>query len=230
MSKQVQTKLAFQCKDRSPLFELLNAAEMELIEANYEEVIFNPGETILKKGTPGTHVLSISKGLAKFYLEGKERNIIIRLLKAGELFSAPGSMIKTMLPFSLAAIEKTQICFIDNKIFKEVMESNTAFRERFLGNIHQNLNQIIEKLVSLNTKNSLGRLAESLLYLSQEVYQSNSFKLTISKTELTELAGISKEGGSRILNELDQDNLIYRNGDIIEIIKPELLQEISRRG
>ena len=200
---------------------------MELIEQNHQDVIFNPGETILKKGTPGTHVLAFNKGLAKFYLEGKERNIIIRLIKPGELLSAPGSMDKTMLPFSVAAVEQTSIGFIESKIFRQVMGSNLVFKEQFLGTIHQNLSQIIEKLVSLNTKNTLGRMAEALLYLSEEVYHDSTFTLTISKTELAELAGISKEAAFRILKELDQDGLISRDEKSITLQKTELLSKIS---
>ncbi len=90
--------------------------------------------------------------------------------------------------------------------------------------------QTLEKLINLNQKHSKGKIAEALLYLSNEIYKSNPFTLGIQKAELAEFAGMSKEGTFKILKEFSNEKIISVDGQNIEILNVKLLSDISTKG
>lgn len=75
-----------------------------------------------------------------------------------------------------------------------------------------------------------GRLADVILYLANEVYQSNSFSLSITRQEIGELSNMTKESATRILKDLENEQIIKIDGKGIEILKLEALKDISLRG
>ena len=84
--------------------------------------------------------------------------------------------------------------------------------------------------MNLNQKNNQGKIAEALLYLSEEIYESNPFTLNISKVELSEMAGMSKESTFKILRSFDKEEIIKITGNTVEILNQDLLNEISLKG
>jgi CRP/FNR family transcriptional regulator len=54
--------------------------------------------------------------------------------------------------------------------------------------------------------------------------------MTISRQELSDLAGMSKESSIRILKEFKDEGIVAVNGNSIHILKPEQLQQIRETG
>ena len=72
----------FECALKSPLCDILNSEELEILNSNRYEIFFKAGETIRKQGTFMSHVISIQSGQCKMYLEGlSNKNIIIRIIQ-----------------------------------------------------------------------------------------------------------------------------------------------------
>ena len=59
-----------ECIERSPLFKHLSKEELEIMNEGRFEVKYKSGETIYKQGTDITHVLSVTSGMAKIFVEG----------------------------------------------------------------------------------------------------------------------------------------------------------------
>ena len=61
---------------------------------------------------------------AKVYLEGdKGKNIIIKILKGGELVGGPGFKVDNRHHFSVTAITDAKACFIDINDFDAAVKS-----------------------------------------------------------------------------------------------------------
>jgi CRP/FNR family transcriptional regulator len=209
----------------------LSEEELRMIDENRHEVVYNPGETIFKQGTACTHVLSFTSGLAKIHMTGMNgKNLIIRLIKPIEFITGAGLFTNNMHHYSVTAIEKSCVCFIDKVIFFRLLEGNHKFCKEFMKLTQDHLIQSFEKLMNLNQKQNHGKVAESLLYLAGEIYGSNTFTLSITKTELSEMAGISKESTFKILKAFDSEGIINISGSSVEILNQELLSRISEKG
>jgi len=75
-----------------------------------------------------------------------------------------------------------------------------------------------------------GRISEALLYLADDIYETDSFTLSITKKELADMAGISTESSSRILKELHEQGSIRIDKKQIEVVDKKYLQQLSEIG
>jgi len=219
------------CKCSAPAFKFLSESELNLIEENRSEVVYKAGEVIFKQGTASTHVVSFNSGLAKIYLEGYNgKNLIVRLVKANEFIASPGLSTENKHFYSISAVEKSTVCFIDTMVFRKLFKSNQTFAEGLMRDIHQNYSKTLQKLINLNQKHRLGRLSEALLYLAEEIYKADSFELSLTKKELADMTGMSTESSFRILKELTEEGKIKIDKKKIEILNKDYLRQMSEVG
>jgi CRP/FNR family transcriptional regulator len=102
---------------------------------NRYEVSFKPGEVMFKQGTPATHFLCLTKGLAKIYIEGYGKNLIIGLVKPVEYILGPGIYVDNRHHYSASAIEDSTACLVDVNTFKQMTRKNPDFAEEFIHRI-----------------------------------------------------------------------------------------------
>ena len=74
------------------------------------------------------------------------------------------------------------------------------------------------------------RLADAILYLVNEVYFSREFTLTISRSDLADLAGMSRESTSRILGQFKEHEILVVKGRKVEVLNKKQLEQIARYG
>src|SRR5665811_2291968 len=93
----------------------------------------------------------------------------------------------------------------------------------------QNTN-LLNTVRNLMYKQMNGRMADTLLYIdSLKTEKAEIFQL-LSRKDLADFAGISTESTVKLLKTFEKDGLIKLHEKDINIIKHDLLLEISRRG
>lgn len=219
------------CNLRSPLFNTLKPEELELVNQDRFEVFFKPGEMIFKQGSASSHLLMLNTGLAKLTLEGlKDRNLILKIIKPPEMFGGPGIFVDQRNYYSATALVPSSVCFVNLDRFKQAIRVNPDFAEKFIEHISRNSIFTFGRFVDITQKQMPGRVADALLYLSNEIYQSKQFKISLSRQDLADMTSLSKESFIRIIKEFKEEGLIVMNGDFVEIIKLEALKKISQIG
>jgi len=219
------------CTNKSAIFNFLKQDELEYLDETRTVVYFSPGETILKQGTPVSNVLSFVSGLAKAYVENSNnRNFIVQLYKSHEFIAMPGVYYQKINHFTITAVEKSTICYIELQRFFDVLKRNADFHFAYLEYLNREHIQLIERLINLGQKQSTGKIADVILYLSEQIYKSSKFRLTLSFAELSQLAGISKEGTFKIIKKLAESNIISSDKENFEILDFEKMKVISEKG
>lgn len=219
------------CELQSPLFCFLNDDDRELINKNKITVHFNKGETIRKQGTYMSHVISINSGLAKLYLEGiEQRNAIIRIAKPSNFIGGPGIYLDQRHHFSVSALMNTIVCFIDVTVFKDIIDRNKEFSTEFMKDFSRSTLSVYTRLISLTQKQMPGRMADTLIYLFEEIFESSKFTMHLSRQDISELSGMSKDSAVKILREFQNDGLINLTDNEMELIDSDALHRISRIG
>jgi CRP/FNR family transcriptional regulator len=156
--------------------------------------------------------------------------IILRLVKPVEFICGMGLFSDNRNQFSLRAVSRSSVCYIDKEHFKEILQKNKTFMEAFLGHIEVFQARNLQKMINLGQKHSGGRIAEALLYLSKEVYESDSFDSDLSTTELSELSGTSKESTFKVLSDFSNQGILIREGSQFSIKDRILLEKVSKNG
>ena len=219
------------CPCRSPMFDLLDREELELVFQNKMTIHFKKGETIRKQGTHMSHVISLNAGMVKLYLEGiNHKNTIIRMVTPTSFIGGPGIFLDQIHHFSISAIQDSTICFIDMLVFKQILENNRRFSEEFMKDLSRNMLSIYQRLIDLTQKQLAGRLADSLLYLFNDVFKSNSFEMCISKQDIADLTGVSLDSTLKTLREFKTEGIINYTHGSMELLNPDALLRISRTG
>lgn len=219
------------CDRKAECFKYLSKKELTLFENNKSTVHYNKGETILKQGTEFTHVVSFNAGLAKLNVEvNRDKNVMIGIIKPSEILGGPGMFHNNRYSFSVTALTDSSICLINVDVFKKMITINEKFAETFLSSFSSRYTEAINRLVSMSHKHMNGRVAEALLYISEKIYKSNTFVLPLSRQELAEYTGTTKESISRIFKNFDNDNLLSVNGRQIKILDPEKLKQVMLKG
>ena len=219
------------CNKRQTLFCSLTDDELKYVNDNRTEITFNKGEIIFKQGTPMSHIACITKGLAKVYVEGfQNRRLIIGLVKPVYFVGGPGMWVDYMHHFSVMALEDTSACFINVEVIKELVDKNKDFTRELLKRNNLIVINHFNSYVNLAQKNVHGRVADMLLHLSRNIFDSNPFELSLSRQDLADYAAMSKEGIIRILKDFKDQNIISESGHTMEILNFKELEKISKLG
>jgi CRP-like cAMP-binding protein len=220
-----------ECFKKTPLFYQLTDEELHIINRNRFEANYKAGETIFKQGTAMTHLMSFRKGLAKVYIEGvNNRNLIMQFILPTNLLGGPGFKTDNRYHYTIVAVEDSEACFIDIKDFEEVLLRNNEFALLLIAKNNKQSIYNFGRFISLTQKQMPGRIADALLYISQEVYKSNDFETRISRQDIADLTALTKESTIRILKQFKNDKIIEVDGNHFRILDLEELKRISLTG
>jgi CRP/FNR family transcriptional regulator len=212
-------------------FKHLGKNEIELLNSSRYEAAFRPGEVMVKQGTPSSNALFMATGFAKSYIEGNSgRNLLLEIEKPGNLILSPGAFASSRHNFSVAAITAVQSCFVNTEIIRGFARSNSAFAESLLTEYCIKSVRTHDRMVSMAQKRMSGRLADILIYLSDEIYGSNEFAMILTRQELGEMTGMAKECVVRILREFEDSGVIESDSAHVKVLNRVKLHEISQKG
>lgn len=210
---------------------MLTNEEIQQIRDHRHRVIFKKGETICKQGAPISQVLSLNGGLAKLFLEGiGNQTSIVRIVKPAGFVGGPGIFVDRIYHYTVTALIETTVCFIDVSHFIQLIDQNKMFAHAYMKYFGNNTLSVYKRLVNLTQKQVPGRMADTLIYLSEEIYEATKFSLTLSKQDLADLSGMSKDSAMKILRDFQHSGIINFCDHDLEILSPNELSKISRIG
>ena len=213
------------------IFNNLTKDELHFLMGNKRQIQFRPGEMVIKQNTPLTHIICIRSGIAKVVSEGpKGKNLILQIIKDNNIFTGGGAIIDDFRHFSVSAVTNLDCCFIDTSKLFILLTKNSTFAIELLKHCNNQHLRMLSALIGLTHKYMPGRVADTLLYLKNQVFSSNPYNLVFTKQELADMSGMTKESFIRNLKELQDSGIIIQTRNTLEIIKEEELAEISRNG
>lgn len=209
----------------------LSLSEEDIDQVTRVKIIFRKGETICKQGALTNHIMLLSEGLTKLYLESShEKNFIFKLIKPFDFIGLSSLYGENTYTFSASALVPCSVYLIEKETLKKIFFKNPDFAYQAMKWFSSNFSLLLSKMSSVSNKQSLGRMADVLLYLAKDIFPNNTIDGCISRKDIAELAGLSTESAVRILSDFKSDNIIALNRNEIQIINEELLHTISIAG
>ncbi len=228
--QEIQNKES-RCDAMQIFFDSLNSEQLKEVNANRFEVIFKAGETIFKQGSSLTHVTYILEGKVKILLEGDAGQVILlKILKQPALVGGPGFNTDYRHYFSVVALDDTKTCFININLFKRLILSNQPFTMNLIADLNHEIINLYDRLKCLTHKHMNGRLADTLLYLSENIYQSPEFTTKLSRSDIANMSCMTNESAIRTLKDFKDSGVIDCKGDYFKILKRDVLLDISKKG
>ena len=197
-------------------------------------ITYRRNEIIFKEGFNPTGLLSLAKGKVKIFkdgLSGKEQ--ILRLAKPGDFIGYRALFASDYYNASAGAFEDSVVCIINKEDLYKVIEQNYLFGVQIITFLAHELGESESNLISLTQKHLRGRLAESLIRLS-ETYgfenDSATIKIQMYREDLANLANMTTSNAIKTLYSFRDEKVIELNGKKIKILDIQKLERISRLG
>jgi len=214
-----------------PYVQLLSEGQLELLQKNSNVVEYHKKDSVFRQGTRTSHIMLMVSGLVKIFKEGRnERTVLLRMAALGEYIGMLSVMGDQIHQYSATAVESSKICFIDINAFRNVLMENGKFSLQLMNLISQNGLFIFKRLVNQTHKQLPGRIADVLLYFAEEIYRKPRFDFPLTRRELAELAGTTKESFIRTLTEFKNDKIIHLDGSHVHIISMDIIKTLSELG
>jgi CRP/FNR family transcriptional regulator, polysaccharide utilization system transcription regulator len=212
-------------------FGYLSDDDVQLIKRNSNIVCYHKNDNILLQHTRTSHIMYLKSGLIKISKEGRMgKSIILNLVSQGSFIGLVSVFGKDTNEFSAIAIENSEVLIIDVNIFKSILERNGAFATKIIHEISMNNLYLFDKLLAQTHKQLPGRIADVLLYFSEIIYKNIRFSFPLTRRELAELAGTTKESFIRTLTEFKNDKIIELEGSEVEIKSLKIVKTLSELG
>lgn len=213
------------------IFKPLTENELHILVDKKQQIKYKVKETIIKQNTSSTFVICMRDGLAKVFIEGeKGKNLIVKIIGRGDFISGGGLFNGNVQHFTISALTPVTCCLIDASKLTNLFAENNKFAVELLRNHTKQNNYLLSKMVSLTQKYMPGRVAETLLYLKNDIYNKSKFTVDLSRQELAEMSNMTKESLVRILQQFKESNLVKTQGSEIEILDEISLIHISKNG
>jgi len=209
----------------------LDEGEYERVNKARTEYIFRRGEVIRQEGDQIRSFLYLRKGLVKLFKTDKNgKDQILSINKPGDFINLLSIFSNSTYKYSIAALEETFVCDVELPALMEIIKKNSRFALRILNRISKISDEIIENRFEINQKQVKGRVAHILLFLSENIYRKESFRMPITRREIGELISMTTENTIRTISEFKKDGIISFNAKTITILDYDRLRTITKTG
>jgi CRP/FNR family transcriptional regulator len=205
-----ETAVCSTCGARSVgLCRALDAAGLEDLLADTQQVARAPRDILFDEGAEATHVFTLIEGTAKLTRllpDGREQVVGFRY--AGDIIGyAPGRQHE----FAAQLLTPARVCRIERRRLDELMRRHPPLERRLLALCVQELATTQEQLVTVGRRTAEARVAAFLLSLaaaSDRRRQGDSLEMPMTRADIADFLGLTIETVSRILTGFRRRGLV----------------------
>jgi CRP/FNR family transcriptional regulator len=204
---------------------VLECADLANFKSLGRTVKLSRGQVLFHEGDPVTRVFTLTRGTLKLYnlLADGRRHV------AG--FVHPGGFLGISMDeehvFSAESLDDAQLCWFPRNGFDGFVDTHAPIERELYRMAAHELASAHQQMVLLGRKTASERLATFLIRLAGES-GSSVVRLPMSRTDIADYLGLTKETVSRVLSAFRRDRLIRLKAiDEVEILDREGLEDVA---
>lgn len=184
---------------------------------------FAKGETIFEESHAVKGIYFINRGKVKVHMKWEnDKELIVRFAGDGDILGHRGYGKELIYPVSATALAPSDICFIDNAFFFATLRTNNDFLFKMTMFFAEELKVSEKKMRDIALVHARERLIKAVGQLKDFLGMKDEagIYLGISKHDLASYIGTTYETLSRLLNELEDEGIVYIDAKKIYITEP----------
>lgn len=204
------------------------------ISVHKTNMIVKKGQPLFKEGDPVKGIYFVYNGHLKVHKRwDKEKEIILRFAKRGDIVGHLGLGSQNVYPVSATAIDEVTVCYVDMAFFESTLNVNHHLvikLMQFFANELQESEKRMRNLVHMSVK---GRVSQALISLKKQfgLNKEGFVGIELTRQDLASFSGAAYESLFRTINDLTDKNLINITGKHIAIKdEAKLLQMIEEES
>ncbi|WP_251862219.1 Crp/Fnr family transcriptional regulator [Clostridium sp. Marseille-Q2269] len=201
------------CASKVSIFENLNNEELLEIVKTINHKEYAKGDTIFTEGNVANTLYFINEGNIKLYKytkDGKEQ--ILHILSEGEFFGELDLIKPSKYGFNAKAIVNSKMCTLTKDEMKDIIMRKPEIGIKVLETVGARVAEVENLVQNLATNDVDSRLAYLLTDLMEkygEVAENCiSIKLPLSREDMANYIGVTRETISRKLKKFEDEKLI----------------------
>jgi CheY-like chemotaxis protein/CRP-like cAMP-binding protein len=187
-------------------------------------------QLLYQEGSRPMQVFYIAKGRVKTFLTNEDgKELITGLYHQGDYIGYVDLIEDTEYKDSAELLEDCEIVTIGKKEFTDLLFKNPEVSQTFIKLLSQNLKDKEDRLINLAYNSVRKRVANALLMLFDNFSKANpsSALMPMSRDDLSELVGASKETVIRTLTDFKDEHLVEVEGTKIKFLNIEKLRKLK---
>ena len=190
---------------------------------------YRKNEVIFRADDPGSSLFILKSGSVKISICDSEGNEdILKIIYPYDFFGEMSLLDGQHRSATVTALEKSIALIIKRDNFINLIKKYPNIALNMLAILSRRIRRTDEKIWSLRFSDAYGKLAKVLLDVSDEngVRENNSIviNLGLRRQDLADLAGVSRETATRILNEFQKSGSIKVEKRKITILNESILK------
>lgn len=232
----MKTKNCISCKNCQSriisVFKDLNAEELKTLDNIKTTEFYKKGDVLFSEGNHPRGLYCVKSGkikVSQLGADGKEQ--IVHLIHDGNVLGHRALLGKDTYSGTALVLEDSQICFIPKTEFYEMMENNGKLTLEIANLLANELKEAERKITTTAQHTVKERIAQSILFTKDHYgleADQKTINISLKREEMANLAGTTRETATRILYELQTDDIIELNGKRITIVNEAKLIALAQ--
>jgi CRP/FNR family transcriptional regulator len=212
------------CAKKVAIFSTLQDEQIIEIANMVIHKKYKKGQVIFFEGDIADKLYIVNKGKVKIFRYTKEgREQILHILTDGDSIGDLSLLKKGKMDFNGETLEDTAMCTLTKKAFDEIIAKNPEIMLKILEVVHDRIVNLENLIQRLSTKDVEARVAGVLLSLIRDFGKESNegiiLELPLSREEIGNYSGITRETVSRTLTSMQDSGVIELVGNKKIIVK-----------
>lgn len=221
-------------EDMSEMWTVLTQPEKRLVTDRIAIQRFRKNQIIYAERDEPEFLYCLIDGKVKQYKDGiGGRQQITRLMRPVAYFGYRAYFAGEPYVHTAMAIEPSVIGALPLEVVDQLIDENKRVARFFISELSRNLGSADTRTVNLTQKHIRGRLAESLLALSENYGVEDdglTLRIYMGRDDLANLSNMTTSNAIRTLTAFQNEGLIVVDGRKIKVIDLHALRKISKFG
>lgn len=212
-----------------PIFSSLTEPYLEELSEIALEKTYRKNQVIFDQGDPGNSLVVILTGLVKISLvDSNNHEFIIKTFSANDFFGEMALLDGGTRSATATTVEDTRALIIFRDNFIGLINKTPSVALGMLTELSNRLRTTTENISNLTFFDAYGKVARCLLDLAKQIGKKEdrgmTMELTLSRQELANMAGLSRETFARILKEFQVRGCLEVLGKKITILDENIMR------
>lgn len=209
----------FQGQGRDLMTEILSRARLRELRR---------GELLFSKGDPSNWIYCLVTGRVKLFFSSEQgHEKVLEIITPGETFGEAAVFLKKPYPVFAAALGAATVIAIPGEELFRAMEHDPQVAHRVIANLSRRLHSLIGDMENFCIHNARERVVGYLVCQVKEQGGDGNGEVTIrlpaTKSTTASLLNLTPETFSRVLHQLESDEVISVDGKNIQVLDAEQL-------
>lgn len=214
---------------KMPIFTTLDDKDLTRIASVAYMKSYKKNRVIFSQGDTGNTLFFLMAGIVKVFLSDKNgRESIIKIIYENDFFGEMALLDNNIRTATIAALKDSKVLFIYKEDLFNLINCYPVVAYNIMGTLSKRLRKADTKIATLGFLDAYGKVSQVLLDLIANSLKSenkhNIIDSPISRQEMAEMAGVSRETFSRILNKFVSAGYVKLKGRKIIIFNQEILE------